>query len=337
MGLVLEAADINTDNVRGVGLVGASAALGVLASLLYTRSEADLERAERVRLTAWTLVRFFLAFELMRYGAAKIVGMQFYPRYYQLDARSLDLKPMAVAWTFFGRSYGYQAFGGAMEIAAAALFCFRRTTTLAGCIALTVLGNVVLVDFFYDVPVKLFASVYFVMTLYVLSWDARRFWRFFVGDGATEARAYLAQRSAGARAPTRIAEAAVVAVVLGLPAAEIGHKAIQRRVFTRDRLEGIWRVDAREGLDDLLPTAPGPWDRLYFEKGDYGFVRVGGQRLRFTFHADPATQRTRIVIAEGEAARVLDARLSTDDGAVTLDGSREGAPFSVKLRRDYPL
>jgi len=61
----------------------------------------------RVRLWVWTLVRFFVAFEMMRYGTA--VGMQFYTRYYFLDTRPADMTPMALAWTFFGLTYGYQA------------------------------------------------------------------------------------------------------------------------------------------------------------------------------------------------------------------------------------
>jgi hypothetical protein len=331
LGLGLETSDVNTDNARGVLLVGVSAAVGVAASLVYSRLERSDERAARVRIAAWTFIRLFLAFELTRYGVAKIVGMQFYQRYYQLDSRALDMKPMSLAWTFFGRSYGYQAISGVLEIAGAALLCFRRTTTLGGCLVLTVLANVVLVDFYYDVPVKLFASVYLTMTLYVLAWDARRFWIFFLGDEPVPPRTYLAP----SKTPL-LARALVVVLVLGLPAGDIVHKAFQRRVFTRDALEGAWDVGERSGLDDLLPTAAAPWTRVYFEKGDYGFIRVGKQRVRFSMRVDETAHTLRLSSFDGRDSPPLDGTFRLDGHSIHFEGLRDGAPFSIDMTREFP-
>ena len=61
-----------------------------------------------MRVFAWDVVRYVLAFEMVRYGLAKVVGMQFYPQYWTLDRRVVDLHPMSLVWAFFGRSYGYQ-------------------------------------------------------------------------------------------------------------------------------------------------------------------------------------------------------------------------------------
>ena len=63
-------------------------------------------------------------------------------------------------------------------------------------------------------------------------------------------------------------------------------QAVHHGVFRRDLLEGVWRVDQRSGLDDLLPDAPGSWDAVYFEKGRVGFVRVGKRRVRFEMSVD---------------------------------------------------
>jgi uncharacterized membrane protein YphA (DoxX/SURF4 family) len=140
-------------------VLGAAAALGFSAAAVHARLGGASERSQRIRSAAWTILRFFLAFEFVRYGVAKIVGMQFYRRFYLLDTRVVDLKPMNLAWSFFGHSYGYQAFSGALEIAGAVLLCFRRTTTLGACLLFVVMSNVVLVNFSYDVSVKLFSSV----------------------------------------------------------------------------------------------------------------------------------------------------------------------------------
>lgn len=153
------------DTLAVLFAVAGAAAVGAVASVVCSTIERDPTRAARVRLAAWTVIRFFLAYELTRFGVAKVVGMQFYPRYYQLDSRVADLTSMHLAWIFFGHAYGYQAISGAMEVAGAVLLCFRRTTTLGACVLFAVLSNVVLVNFYYDVPVKLFSSTYLVMTL----------------------------------------------------------------------------------------------------------------------------------------------------------------------------
>jgi hypothetical protein len=76
--------------------------VSAVVALVYTRFEHDGAGAARVRLVAWTVIRYFVAFEMMRYGTAKLVGMQFYPRYYRLDSRVIDLPRVSS----FSRSYG---------------------------------------------------------------------------------------------------------------------------------------------------------------------------------------------------------------------------------------
>jgi uncharacterized membrane protein YphA (DoxX/SURF4 family) len=339
VGFVVESLDVNTDNARGVLEVASGASVGALASALYGRLETHTDRMVRVRALAWSFVRFFVAFELIRYGVAKLVGMQFYPRYYRLDMRAADLSPMALAWTFFGRSFGYQAVSGALEVAAALLLCFRRTTTLGACVLLPVMTNIVLVNLFFDVPVKLFSSVYLVMSLYVLSPDARRLWTFFLGDGPVPARPSLAP--AIPTAWRRIATAFVVALVLVLPAADIVHKAGQRGIFRTDAMEGAWNVQLRTGLDGLL-GANGKWEKLYVEKGAYGFLRVNGESIPFKMEVDERARSLRLfdigspATCPGSSVREFATTYRLDGKRLRIEGTYDGAAFSVDLTRDLP-
>ena len=174
VGSVLETLDYFTDNPRGIVSVSVGAVVGATASAVYARFETRTERLARVRLAAWTLVRFYVAFEMMRYGTAKLVNMQFYERYYFQDTRPgrHDADGARVD-VLFGRTYGYQAVSGVVEVASAVLLCcFRRTAALGACVLLAAMTNIGLLNFFYDVPVKLFSSIYLVMGLYILSPDA---------------------------------------------------------------------------------------------------------------------------------------------------------------------
>jgi hypothetical protein len=323
------------DRPRDILTVCLAAVAGALASLVYTRLERDPRRAARVRLGAWTLIRFFLVFELVRYGTAKLVGMQFYRRYYLLDSRVIDMKPINVAWAFFGQSYGYQAISSAIEIVGALLLCFRRTTTLGACVLLAVMSNVVLVDFYYGVPVKLFACTYLVMILYLLGREARRFWAFFISDAPVPPREYLAS-AAGPRTKQLVAARGLaLAFVLGVPAWDIVDEAFKHRLFTDEPILGAWNVDRRTGLEDAALETSGAWDKVYFEKGGYGFLRVSKQRVRFDMNVDEVGHVVRLSFGEHED-RPVEGRFDLREHTLHIEGDHDGRPFSVDLTRDFP-
>ena len=325
VGVVLDAFNVPHDNRQGILVLGSGAALGAVGGILAARWTTTDELAERARRIAWTVVRLFLAYEMVRYGMPKIVGMQFYPQYWKLDLRPVDMDPKALAWTFFGRSYGYQAIGGVVEVASGALLCFRRTTLLGACLLAPVITDVVLVNFFYDVPVKLFSSVYLVLTIALIARDAPRLWAAFFPP-LTEAP----------RKKSKLVLGIVAAVlVVGLPIVATLHDGLRYRVFHLDALEGAWRVDQRTGLDDLLPEATSAWDKIYFEKGDLGFVRAGHQRVKFESQVDETAHTMKLTFGDHGSA-TLEGVYEQHDGRVHFAGEREGKSFSLDLTREIP-
>jgi hypothetical protein len=325
-GIVLDEIDAPHDNAQGISILGAGAAVGILAAFASARWAATDDGAARSRRVAWDVVRLVLAFEMVRYGMAKIVGMQFYPQYWRLDLRPSEMTRMSLAWVFFGRTYGYPAIGGVIEVASGVLLCFRRTTLLGACVLATALTQVVLVNFFYDVNVKLFASVYLTMDLALIARDAPRLRAFFLPPSQHE--------PSGRR--TRVLRTLLVALVLALPTAEILRDAVRYGVFHRGVLEGMWNVDGSDGLDGLLPETPGPWERIYFEKGDVGFVRVGKKRVPFRAAVVEPGHMLRLSNLGGRASSILDGTFVTEHDRVHFEGSREGQPFSIDMTRELP-
>jgi hypothetical protein len=233
----------------------------------------------------------------------------------------------SLAWVFFGRTYGYQAIGGVIEVTSGILVCFRRTTLLGACLMATALTQVVLVNFFYDVPVKLFASVYLAMDLSLIARETPRLRAFF----------FQPSHDAPSVRRARALRAVLLALVLGLPTAEILHDATRYGVFHLGALEGLWNVDRSAGLDDLLPETPGPWARVYFEKGDVGFVRVGRGRVPFRSEVDEPGRKLRLSGFGGHASSILDGTFEWKEGdRVHFEGSRDGRPFSLDLTRELP-
>lgn len=124
-------------------------------------------------------VRYSLCFTLLAYGAAKVIPVQFpgigLARLFQ---RIGDASPMGLLWTFMGYSVPYSVFAGSMEVLAALLLIPRRLTTVGALLAMAVLGNVVMLNFSYDVPVKLYSLHLFLMAAVLVAPDWRRLLEF---------------------------------------------------------------------------------------------------------------------------------------------------------------
>lgn len=128
------------------------------------------------RLAGWLVVgvRFYLGVTMLSYGWAKLIPLQFpLPSLTRLLTPYGESSPMGLLWTFMGFSPIYGAFTGAGEVIGGMLVFFNRTKTLGAAILIAVLSNIVLLNFTYDVPVKLYSSHLLLMAvgLFALDWQ----------------------------------------------------------------------------------------------------------------------------------------------------------------------
>jgi hypothetical protein len=132
--------------------------VAVAGTLVWTA--ADRRRAAYPRLEGLLRIylRYVLASIMLGYGLAKLPPTQFQPPGPERLMRTFgESSPMGLLWTFMGFSPAYTMFAGVCEIIPALLLLFRRTATLGALISIGVLLNIVLLNFCYDVPVKLFS------------------------------------------------------------------------------------------------------------------------------------------------------------------------------------
>lgn len=149
-------------------------------------SAIDRNRNSYVKMYYWlsVAVRFYVGLMLINYGLVKVIKLQFpYPAFYRLIEPYGDSSPMGLAWTFLGFSKGYNLFMGIAEVLAGLLF-FRRTLTLGAIITLMATANVMAVNYFYDVPVKLLSTHLVIFTLFLLSRDIKKLLTFFLTSKA---------------------------------------------------------------------------------------------------------------------------------------------------------
>jgi hypothetical protein len=124
-------------------------------------------------------IRYYVALMLITYGMFKVIQAQFPPPGVNVLTQTYgDSSPMRLAWTFLGFSRGYNLFMGLAEVAAV-LLLFRRTMTIGCIITLMTTANVMAVNYFFDVPVKILSTALVSMTVFLLARDVDRLFTFF--------------------------------------------------------------------------------------------------------------------------------------------------------------
>lgn len=119
----------------------------------------------------WFLIfcRYYVAASLIGYGYAKIFYSQFQPpTLWKLVQPLGESSPMGLAWTFIGFSKSYTVFSGYAEFIGGILLLLRRTSALGALIGFVVMFNVMLMNFCYDIPVKLYSTQLVVLCIIIL-------------------------------------------------------------------------------------------------------------------------------------------------------------------------
>lgn len=137
--------------------------------------------------TLKTVLGTILFFFLVSYGWNKVVKLQFYrPEPNTVYTPFGHLSKDIAYWSVVGSSYTYTVALGIAELIAAVLLLFKRTQFLASLLCVAVFGQVVLVNFSFDISVKLLSvSLLLFSVLYTLRFSQQ--WNVLLGRGGTVA------------------------------------------------------------------------------------------------------------------------------------------------------
>lgn len=303
--------------------------LGAIAWSLADRRRANhRELAEALRI----YLRYLLAFTMLTYGMVKVLKSQFpEPSPVRLVTPLGQMSPMGLLWTFMGHSTAYTVFAGLAEVAGGALLLFRRTTTLGALVLVAVLANVALLNYAFDVPVKLFSSHLLLMAVILLAPDLRRLLDLLVRNRAT--------RPADLGAPPvpphwrralPIAKGVVIAAMLAhvLWTAVDGYRSFGDGVEPL-AIEGAYRVVAP-------PEDPDGWRQVAIARRTFAAVTADGRVVRYALEHEVATGA--LLLTEVDDPRRSAGRLTVTAGGgeIHLAGALAGVPVSLRLRRVDP-
>jgi uncharacterized membrane protein YphA (DoxX/SURF4 family) len=227
--------DTTADYVRAFTF----ALLAAIACIVWTAIE---RKRDYPRFAAWlvTWARYWLATWMIIYGIGKVIPPRQFPPpdIVTLTQTYGESSPMGLAWTFMGQSQGYTTFTGLAETLGGVLLLFRRTTTLGALVCVGVMANVVALNFFYDIAVKLFSSHLLAVALILAALDWRRLVGVFLRGDAVPAKTtepVLSERPR-LRRGLKIGYVAVVAVMM------VFYVQTTMTYFTTPKIYGVYEV-----------------------------------------------------------------------------------------------
>lgn len=298
----------------------------------------DRRRENYARLHAWlrVYVRFALAAAMISYGFWKIIPAQFTPpTLFRLTERVGDASPMGILWTLMGASAAYTIFAGLGEVAGGLLLIPRRTVLLGALVSLGVLTNVVMLNFSYDVPVKLFSTALALHAVFLIAPETQRLVDFFV----RQRPATLVP--APQLVPRKMAMTLAVLFVAIAVAVPVNDALQQRRrLLKRSPLYGIWNVDefAVNGTPaPPLVTDNFRWRRMIFH-GESGSVvdLMDDSRLRFAMKLDASKKTFTLSPFSNPSVKYTLHYAMPRQGTLLVDGVFEGKPLAVKMHAEDP-
>jgi hypothetical protein len=218
----------------------------IVAALIWPLFDRRLEYRTAA---AWLrfLLRLTLVLAMANYGFSKLFPMQMPPPSLAVLNEPLgNTSPMTLLWTLLGLNPGYEMICGATEVAAALLLFFRRTALAGAILTCFVMGNVLLYNLFFDVPVKIYSMhlVLFAVAIVVPDW--RALWSFFWQHKPAAPAALVVppgERRA-LRITTRVLEIVLVLMILtSLPSHYQSFARTQASLRHPGALTGEWHVE----------------------------------------------------------------------------------------------
>ena len=191
------------DSMPGDNHFGAAYYLTVLILIVITVivwSIVQWDKAAYNKLYYWfrLYVRCMVALIMFGYGMDKLIPSQMpYPDVEQLLTKIGAQNHFNAVWTFIGSSPAYEMFTGLCEVTGSLLLLFRRTH-IFGCLFMcTILCNVVALNIFYNIPVKMYSALLLVCVIFLLIPYLNKLFRFFfLGKNETLLeKQYVFQRS----------------------------------------------------------------------------------------------------------------------------------------------
>jgi hypothetical protein len=326
------------DTVFGFVQVFCYLVLAAAAALVWTLLDRNRPNYARLYEGLKVYVRFGLAVNMITYGGLKIIPSQFPPP--SLDRLMQpfgDASPMGLLWTFMGASAPYTIFAGLTEWLGGVLLIFRRTALLGALLCIGALTNVVMLNYCYDVPVKLLSSHLLAMAIFLAAPELRRLANLFVLNRpvAPAPDPQLLRR----RWLRRSALAFQVLFAAGFSIHMIHSAQGLLATYESDRspLRGAWNVDQLQVDAPAGPPAGAEslqWKRLIFDYSEALAIQLtSDSRRRYGLKLDAAKKTLALTKRDDPAWKAALAYRQPAPDRLLVEGTFDGRKVRASLHR----
>lgn len=284
-----------------------------------------------------SLVRHLLAANMIAYGAIKVFSSQFGDLEPHLLVRQLgNMSPMGLLWSFMAFSDAYETFSGIAELVGGVLLLWRRTTTLGALVTIGVMSNVVMLNYCYDVPVKLLSTQLLSAAVWIVLPDMRRIVDVFVRGRAVGPLVLepwprtLRMR----RAAMALKLAFIGGQATGLAAYFIDE--MRMRGEPTDPLLAVYEVDELVRDGETMPPLlgdPWRWRRIGIHEQMLVIEPMDHQLAFRRLEHDPATRTLTITPVQPPGPPTTLAYTLADDGTLELHGTEGEHRIDARLHR----
>ncbi|MGN6475982.1 MAG: hypothetical protein ACTHKV_02065 [Flavipsychrobacter sp.] len=288
---------------------------------------ADSGRKSYNTLFYWViaLMRYCIAYYMLSYGFSKIMYSQFpFPAFRTLIKPYGDASPMNLAWTFMGYSRAYNVFTGSLEVVGGLLLLFRRTTMFGCLFTMTVLCNIVALNFCYDIPVKLFSSHLLLATIFICTPYIPRLWSFFISHKKLEPPPAIAIYNTRRQRRARGIIKGLVLILLGW--GQLGTINAYNEFFKKPPLYGLYEVDSHiHNRDTLAPliTSDKVWHYLAIDMNNTAYIQTtNGEGKRYICSIDTIKHTIRLLTDEDSVGTTY--RYTKANGQMALLSAKPG-------------
>ena len=303
----------------------------------------DRKRDNYQILLSWliVLIRYYIAFQMLAYGVGKMFGMQFsFPSEQRLSTELGDYSPMGLLWIFMGFSKSYSVFTGILEFVGGILLLSRYTTTLGALTTFGVMLNVMMMNYCYDVPVKILSTHLVLLSLFLISLDAPRLLKFFFTNQKTEALHFVEVIPAKYRKGVSIAKWILIVGAIGFSFVKMcQYKEEYKPKKDNALFHGSYYVEqfdrrsiAAEG-EQSIKNNKEKW--LAFEQQNKGTASIKtslGHEYRFSFVPDTLNKKVRLKLNGKFEMQELDYE-RIDSSRIHLYGIYEADSLDVVLKK----
>jgi hypothetical protein len=245
---------------------------------------------------------------------------------------------MGLLWTFMGMSRAYSLFAGIAEMAGGLLLIVPRFTTLGALVTFGVMSNVLMLNFCYDVPRKIYSTHLVLMALFLLLPDVRRLIDFFIRNRRTEPSPTTPLlKDEQLNRWVLLFQLGIGAVALVYCLIQAHGDAIKNSTYLPAPIRGIWSVDefVLDGtLQPPLPTDTGRWQRVILDTpDDFSFQHMDSQIDTVSLQFDPARRTLTLTSSSDPRWKASFTYEDPEPERMVLYGDLNGSHVKMNLHR----